>query len=111
MVLSYICKHHNPVCHGHCCESAFIFYTPHSPMLLHDMKVKKLPFEVTNLVRVWQKGKPRMSWKFKCRNYNKETGLCNDYPNRPKHPCKTFICNETVDIIALCYEPIEDLPW
>jgi Fe-S-cluster containining protein len=80
-------------------------------MLIHDMKTVKLPFELGNLKLTLIDGKRRMAWGFSCKNFDKETGLCNDYKNRPKHPCQTFICHEAVNIIALCFEPIEDLPW
>jgi Fe-S-cluster containining protein len=55
-------------------------------------------------------GKRHSGFGFSCSRFDKDTHLCKDFANRPDM-CRTYICRDAVDILALTVEPNEDLPW
>lgn len=80
-------------CTGHCCRD---FHLPVSPMELEFQKKRQTQLgssrfgsdilKIANMViyRFSAKFRGVITNRYTCKNYNKETGDCMDYENRPR---------------------------
>jgi hypothetical protein len=104
-----ICKMHEPICKGHCCEKTTVFCDWAGPNLPAHIK-KSLP--MVNLIKPslarTSDGKSHHGWAFSCNNFNEKTKLCKDFEHRPDM-CRWFICEEAVEILSLVDGIIEPI--
>lgn len=113
MTFSNLCKHYSRICKGSCCEHTFLFIENYISPRLPSIIKKRLPDNFKLLkprhCEVFGRGLQH-GWDFSCDYFNKEVSVCMNYEKRPDL-CKTYICPEIVEILALTNEPNEDLPW
>lgn len=82
-------------CTGHCCKS---FCLPFDPMQLKFQaklaKLGKCKFNIPDMLKVadmviYQRPNPKGGYRYTCKYFDKESGNCCNYENRP-NMCKDY---------------------